>query len=721
MQSSIRTRLMMIFTGLAIGPLLLVGIVLTWQSFVMQQQQALSLQAEVAQRVTTQVTAFFEQQEDQLHFVSQIQRVQRLDQDQQRRLLLQLLTYQDTFEELALLDNQGHEQIHLTRLDLTLNTADDRSEADEFVFPRTTGQVYYGPVRFDEVSGEPSMNIGIPLFDLHTGVVNEVLVAESRLKKIWNLIAEVRVNPGQSVYIVDSQGRVVAHRNPSVVLRSTHFDVPDGNGIFPGLNGSKVVLAVNTIHLGQQEFYIVVEQTLSEALALAINTVLITAGLMLTAFVLSVILGGLMVRQIVRPIQAMAATAEAISAGDLSQQVTVARQDELGSLAVAFNNMTTQLRQSLQNLEQRIIEIKQAEASLRQANETLQALFDYSPLDIHTVTPDGHVLLWNKAAERMYGWTSQETLGTFLPFFPEEQIKEYQQLRARVDAGESITGLEAERMRKDGTQFPLAISIAPLRDAEGTTYAYMSIGMDITERKRVEHEREALIAELETKNAELERFTYTVSHDLKSPLITIGGFVGLLEQDALTGNTERVKADITRINDAVAKMQRLLGELLELSRIGRLINPPEEVSLVEIANEAVELMHGRIAARGVEVKIASMPTVYGDRARLVEAMQNLVDNACKFMGDQPHPRIEIGTQQDDGELVFYVRDNGIGIDPQYHEKVFGLFDKLDPASEGTGVGLALVKRIIETHGGRIWIKSEGKGNGTTFLFTLPEK
>jgi signal transduction histidine kinase len=243
---------------------------------------------------------------------------------------------------------------------------------------------------------------------------------------------------------------------------------------------------------------------------------------------------------------------------------------------------------------------------------------------------------------------------------------------------------------------------------------------DVTERVQHENEREKLITELEAKNTELENFTYTISHDLKSPLITIGGFVGFLQKDALAGHLERVKVDAVYINDALVKMQQLLDELLELARIGRRLNPPEEVLFEEIAEEAVALVRGRIEARGVEVEIVpGLFTVCGDRARLVKVVQNLVDNACKFMGTQARPRIEIGVRQCEAGPVFYVHDNGIGIEAQYHDQIFGLFNKLDPQSEGTGVGLALVRRIIETHGGKIWIESAGAGRGGTFCFTLP--
>ena len=232
--------------------------------------------------------------------------------------------------------------------------------------------------------------------------------------------------------------------------------------------------------------------------------------------------------------------------------------------------------------------------------------------------------------------------------------------------------------------------------------------------------REKLIRELESKNAELERFTYTVSHDLKSPLVTINGFLGYLEQDAQTGNSQRLREDMQRIQDAVNKMHRLLSELLELSRVGRLMNKPEKILFEDLVRDVLELTHGRLESRRVTVQTQpGLPAVYGDRQRLTEFLQNLVDNSAKFMGDQTNPRIEIGVHDgESGEPVFFVKDNGMGISPQYHGKIFGLFDKLDAKTEGTGIGLALVKRIIELHGGHIWVESQ-EGEGCTFYFTLP--
>jgi PAS domain S-box-containing protein len=268
-----------------------------------------------------------------------------------------------------------------------------------------------------------------------------------------------------------------------------------------------------------------------------------------------------------------------------------------------------------------------------------------------------------------------------------------------------------------------AISHTPPEESIQETVAiYCSLLGNIIKRMRVEAEQIKLIAELEAKNSELERFSYTVSHDLKAPLITIRGFLGYLEKDANSGNVKRLHEDMTRISEATNKMQQLLNELLELSRIGRLLNPGQLVPFEEIAREAMEIVRGQIEACGAEIIVQDgMPSVYVDRARLVEVVQNLLDNAVKFTRREISPRIEIGSRglDEKGRPILFVRDNGIGIDPQYHERVFGLFNKLDNQSEGTGIGLALVKRIIEFHGGRIWVESSGKDQGSTFCFSLP--
>lgn len=254
----------------------------------------------------------------------------------------------------------------------------------------------------------------------------------------------------------------------------------------------------------------------------------------------------------------------------------------------------------------------------------------------------------------------------------------------------------------------------------GGRLSKMAMLYDITERKLAEAEREQLIAELRSKNSDLEMFSHAVSHDLKSPIITIRGLLKWIERDAVGGNNiDRLKANLNLIANAASRLEHLVGDLLELSRIGIVCNPLDEAPFGKLASEAVQLVSGSIVEAGVTVKIASdLPTVRGDRSRLLQVIQNLVENAVKFMGMQSHPKIEIGARTEDTRTVFFVRDNGIGIEPRNQARIFDLFTKLDEGAKGTGLGLALVKRIVEIHGGRIWVESQGLGKGSTFCFTL---
>ena len=252
--------------------------------------------------------------------------------------------------------------------------------------------------------------------------------------------------------------------------------------------------------------------------------------------------------------------------------------------------------------------------------------------------------------------------------------------------------------------------------------ALISIGYKIR-LKSIKTQNDALdqlVKELEAKNTELERFTYTVSHDLKSPLVTIEGFLGMIEKDVETKQYDRITGDAAFIRNAVSNMHELLNDLLDLSRVGRMTNELQSVHLGELAKEALHLTQGRFQTGNIAISIAGdFPTIMGDKRRLLEVFQNLLDNAAKFTAGCPKPHVEVGVRQNGTEPILFVKDNGIGIDSQYHTKVFGLFERLDTHTEGTGIGLALVKRIIEFHNGRIWIESDGKNKGSTLCFTLP--
>jgi PAS domain S-box-containing protein len=377
---------------------------------------------------------------------------------------------------------------------------------------------------------------------------------------------------------------------------------------------------------------------------------------------------------------------------------------------------------ALANVAAMAMRRQKTEEALQASQARYRALVEMSPDAITLADLAGKILFCNQKTADVHGYSSvDQIVGTnVLDYFaPEEHAGVLQQLQNALSTRQ-IGDTPFTLVKKDGSRFPGEIRAGLISGTDSNPIGIIGITRDITERNSAVAEREALIRELETKNDELERFTYTVSHDLKSPLITIGGFLGYLEEDARTGEFEKLHQDIQHINNAATKMKVLLDELLELSRIGRLMNPPEEVPFEKLVLEAMDNVRGQIEARGVAVKLEpSSSSVYGDRQRLIEVLQNLIDNAVKFMGDQSNPQIEIGQRSvEAGKAIFYVKDNGIGIPPEQHERVFDLFNKLDVKTEGTGIGLALVKRIVEFHGGRIWVESAAR-KGSTFYFTLP--
>lgn len=364
----------------------------------------------------------------------------------------------------------------------------------------------------------------------------------------------------------------------------------------------------------------------------------------------------------------------------------------------------------------KVAERKKSEESLRETNDYLENLINHANAPIIVWDAQLRITRFNRAFELLTGLSAETVQGNSIEIlFPDEQFETSMQNIRKTLAGERWETVEIAIRHKDGSirtvLWNSATLFAPDRQ---TPVATIAQGQDITERKQYEEE-------LKHKNAELERFIYTASHDLKSPLVTISAFLGYLEEDIGTGDDERIRMDLGYIRTAADKMGLMLAELLELSRVGRVASNPVKILLNDVIQQALQLVAGHISERGVSIVSGeSTLMLFGDHPRLVEVWQNLVENAVKYMGNQAEPSIELGVEKVSGETVFYVRDNGIGIAKQYQDKIFGLFDKLDAGSEGSGLGLALVKRIVELHGGRIWVESEGVRQGSCFRFTLPD-
>jgi signal transduction histidine kinase len=368
-------------------------------------------------------------------------------------------------------------------------------------------------------------------------------------------------------------------------------------------------------------------------------------------------------------------------------------------------------------------EKENAEAEATRARSLLEATLESTADGILVVDPHGRVTSFNRRFAELWELPQAEldkSDDAALIAYVLDQLAAPSEFKARIDelyadpAAESFDLLAF----KDGRVFE-RYSQPQLLGEQGVGRVWSF--RDVSERENALRRVERANRDLEAKNQELERFAYTVSHDLRSPLITIQSFADLLAGDLEAGRLEELPGHLQRVDRAVKTMDRLLTELLELSRVGRVVHPAQDVPLAIVAQEAVELVRGRLEKGRVEVEVAAdLPTVRGDRRRLLEVFQNLLDNAAKFMGDAAQPHVEVGMRRDGDDNVYYVRDNGMGIERRHIDRVFGLFDKLEPGGDGTGIGLALVQRIVEAHHGRAWAESEGRGRGSTFCFTLHE-
>jgi PAS domain S-box-containing protein len=369
---------------------------------------------------------------------------------------------------------------------------------------------------------------------------------------------------------------------------------------------------------------------------------------------------------------------------------------------------------------QDVTEQKRAEDLLREEQQFSTLMLDSLPGIFYLYTyPEHQLMRWNKQHETLLGYTAEEMKDRFSMDWHQTEAKNAVQKAIETVMEKGQGSVESSLLAKDGHTIPFFLTGVRF-EAQGRLY-YMGIGTDITNRKRAEEQRETLIHELEQKNAELDRFSYTVSHDLKSPLLTIRGFLGLLEQDIQKNDTEQTQKDLNRISSAAEKMERLIATLLELSRSGKSVDAMVIIPFSDLAREAAGMLATLLSERYVTLVIPDkLPEISGDRQRMLQVMTNLIDNAVKFMGEQKEPRIEVGVRTGtDGILVFFVKDNGIGIRKENQSKIFGLFERFNPDVPGSGIGLATVKRIIEAHGGKIWVESEGEGKGTIVCFTLP--
>lgn len=370
------------------------------------------------------------------------------------------------------------------------------------------------------------------------------------------------------------------------------------------------------------------------------------------------------------------------------------------------------------------------------AQARMAAIVESSDDAIIGMSLDGIVVSWNGSAHRMYGYTAEEVLGKPVTMlYLRDRYDEEARIIERIKAGERVEHYETVRRRKDGTQFFVSLTISPIRNGAGVLTGLSKIARDITEQKRAEEdlrERDRALTEvnealkiqtaaLAAANKELEGFSYSVSHDLRAPLRTIDAFSRIAVDDHGAGMDPEVGRCLAIVRKAAAQAGELIDDLLEFSRLGRQAMQVRPVQMTQLVHEAVGDLQGMREGRKLDLVVNELPPCLGDRRLLKLVWTNLLSNALKYTRHADEARIEVGSKPggEDDEVAYFVKDNGVGFDMRYVHKLFGVFQRLHRKEEfeGTGVGLAIVQRIVHRHGGRVW--AEGKINGgAEFSFSL---
>jgi len=620
----------------------------------------------------------------------------------------------------------------------------DFSFRDFFQEAMRTRDLYVSGVYVSNATRQPVVSIAVPVLT-DAGDVSGVLVGALSLKVLGQFVSAIGVEQGSVVYLVDRQGRLIAHSagadiGPQTELKGqppvrAALGGERGTIEFQPSEGAERFLAAH-VPIARLGWGVVAAQPVSLAYAaagqLGRRLLWITLGFTTVAIVLAVSLA----RTLTGPLVRFARAAERLGAGDFGVRVIPETRDEVAALATSFNAMAEQLAA-------RVAEAEAAAHALGQSEERTRLILETALDAVITMDGRGVITGWNAQAARMFGWSPAEAIGRSLAatIIPAEHREAHERgLRRFLATGEGPVLnrlIEVTAVRRDGQEFPVELAICVV--GSGETVSFSGFIRDLTERKRAERGlnektrevtalNEALerrVAErtqqVETVNKELEAFTYTVSHDLKAPLRGMEGFARALQEDyadRLDGTGTRYLA---MIQTGALRMGQLIDDLLRYSRLERREITRERTALRPLVDSLCDEVADEVRTRSLTVRLElAVETAEAEREGLREALANLIGNAVKFSRDSGGT-ITIGSRQDgqDG-IVLWVADTGIGFDMKYHERVFGIFERLHRQEDypGTGVGLAIVRKVAERHGGRAWAVSE-PGKGSTFYLTLP--
>jgi signal transduction histidine kinase len=753
MFNSLRNRLSLFFISLAIIPVITVSAILAQRSFTTLEDQALSSQRQTADSLGTEIETFVREREDELRLISDVNALATLDTRSQRAVLNNLLAHQQLYLELALLDSQGQEQIRLSRFEVFgQNDLVSRASNPEYL-ETMKGQAYYSPIYLGQAEREPLITIALPVFDPFTSNVSFVLVADFRFRTVWDLIAARNLGSDDDLYVLDSTGQVIAHRDPSVVFADTTVHLPAHDGRAEGLSGQDVIFARDTVQFGNEQLTVVAEETVSKALALAYNVLYVATAVTAAALLIAVILIILTVRRVVRPVERLSRVAREIQGGNLALRADVTTQDEIGDLAQAFNGMTARLNEFIETLEDRVAARTRDLQLAADVSKQINTLLDLDELlqQVATLTSQSfkfhatHVFLLSEPKNALLRAAGADAngqpldVGTQHVALSAENSLIAQAARSRTLAARNEPA--APDAAPDPTRSELAIPMLAKNELLGVldvqsdhfSVEETNVLTTLAEQIAIAVRNANLFAatqaaqrEAEEANRVKSRFLANMSHELRTPLNSILNFAELVADGDLGPVNEGQTDALNEVVDNGDHLLSLINDILDLTKI--------EVHMMELFIQDVELnpmLDSVLSTAKVLVKdrpeVAikteiepNLPVIKGDKRRIRQVLLNLINNAVKFTSEGS---ISIIARRQDNQIYLAVRDTGVGIAPEDQQLVFESFRQTNHgliAGSGAGLGLAISKSLVESHAGTMHLDST-PGQGSTFSFTLPVK
>jgi signal transduction histidine kinase len=775
-----RGRLFRKYVGLFLAvvcvALLTNGLSELWFSYQEHKASLIRIQREQAEAAAAKIGQFIKEIESQVGWTTQLPWSAGTI-DQRRFDGLRLLRQVPAITELSQLDASGREQLRVSRLAMdVVGSQSDFSKEPKFV-EAVARKVYYGPVYFRRES-EPYMTLALAGTRRDAGVS----VAEVNLKLIWDVVSQIKVGQRGQAYVVDSQGRLIAHPDISLVLRNTDLSrlaqvqaaraAGSGQGTeqlqtADDIQGRRVLTAY--AHVAPLGWLVFVELPVSEAYAPLYSTMQRSGVLLMGALAFAFIAGLVLARRMVGPIQALRTGAARIGSGDLSQRISIKTGDELEGLADQFNDMAGRLQESYADLEKKVElrthELAQSVAELRALGEVSQAV--NSTLDLEAVlnTIVGKAVQLSDAdAGAIYDYDdSRSEFGLRSTYgMDEDLIAAIKERHIRIgdagigEAAAQRAPLQIADLREQPPSELIdviiragfrAVLIVPLLGAERVvgalvirrkrpgefskqtidllqTFAAQSVLA--IQNARLFHEIEDKSRQLEVASQHKSQFLANMSHELRTPLNAILGYTELI-LDSIYGDVPvKMRSVLERVQSNGKHLLGLINDVLDLSKIeaGQLTLALADYSLKDVVHSVFAAVESLAQEKKIDLKVelpSNLPGGHGDERRLTQVLLNLVGNAIKFT-DQGEVAIKASAMN--GAYTVSVCDTGPGIAPDDQAKIFEEFQQADSSATkkkgGTGLGLSIARRIVELHGGRIWVEST-IGHGATFSISLPVK